>query len=93
MLYTEEGVTRVSTPRFYLAAIEKNEDSQNSRAGGHMTQVLEKIVLTDKPGGVEYVPSDHCSSSCIAAHLSGTSPPPDYPAYMVVGGEGTNNTT
>ena len=55
MLYTEEGVTRVSIPRFYLAAIEKNEDSQTSRAGRHVTQGLEKIALTDKPGGVEYV--------------------------------------
>ena len=70
-----------STPRFYLAANEKNEDSQTSRAGGHVTQGLEKIVLTDRPGAVEYVQTHHCCPSCSCAHISGTLPLPDDQPY------------
>ena len=69
----------------------ENEDSQTSRAGGQVTQALEKTVLTDKPGGVEKVHCDHCSPSCSGAHLSGTSLPPNDPPYMT--GEKGNNIT
>ena len=56
-----------------------------------MTQGLEKIALTDKPGGVEYDLPDHCSPSCSGVHSSGTSLTPNDPAYMT--GEKGNSIT
>ena len=52
---------------------------------------VKKIILTDKPGGVEYDLPDHCSPSCSGVHSPGISPPPNNPPYMT--GEKGNNIT
>ena len=52
---------------------------------------VKKIILTDKPGGVEYDLPDHCSPSCSGVHSPGTSLLPNHPPYMT-GEKGYNIT-